>query len=115
MFTADLVREKLNAAYEICFDETNPMMRLELLTAMKKEINETIEICNATENTHFIKFGRLFSSHLEGIVSHALYPISSGKVEGLNNKIKTLRRQAYGIPDNYYFFLKVMDASRMKT
>ena len=30
----------------------------------------------------------------------------------INNKIKVIRNQAYGIPDDEYFFLKVMDASR---
>ena len=115
LFTADLVREKLNAAYSIGFDEEDPLSSSELLGSMRATIQETIDICNATGNAHFIKFANLLSSHIEGIVSHALYYISSGKVEGLNNKIKTLRRQAYGIPDNYYFFLKVMDASRMKT
>ena len=42
-------------------------------------------------------------------MSHAEFGISSGKVEGTNNKIKTLRRQCYGLPDNEYFFLKIMD------
>ena len=32
--------------------------------------------------------------------------------EGINNKIKTLRRQGYGYPDDEYFFLKIIDASR---
>ena len=37
---------------------------------------------------------------------------SSGKVEGTNNMIKTVRRQAYGYRDDEYFFLKLFDASR---
>ncbi len=46
------------------------------------------------------------------ICAHATYKISSGRVEGINNKIKTLRRQAYGLPDDEYFFLRIMDISR---
>ncbi|MFA7087276.1 MAG: transposase, partial [Aliarcobacter sp.] len=38
--------------------------------------------------------------------------ISAGKIEGVNNRIKTLRRQGYGYPDDDYFFLKLFDASR---
>lgn len=30
----------------------------------------------------------------------------------LTNTIKTLRRQAYGYPDDEYFFLKLIDMSR---
>ena len=33
-------------------------------------------------------------------------------VAGVNNLIKTVRRQAYGYRDDDYFFLKIMDASR---
>lgn len=43
---------------------------------------------------------------------HATYGMSSGKIEGINNKIKTLRRQGYGYPDDDYFFLKLFDLSR---
>ena len=33
-------------------------------------------------------------------------------MEGINNKIKVLRRQVYGLPDDDYFFLRLFDASR---
>ena len=36
------------------------------------------------------------------------------KIEGINQKIKTIRRQSYGLPDDEYFFLKLFDASRQK-
>ena len=31
---------------------------------------------------------------LEGLIAHALYPISTGKLEGFNNKIKVLKELA---------------------
>ena len=34
-------------------------------------------------------------------------PISSGPLEGLNNKIKTLQRQAYGYRDKDFFELRI--------
>ena len=33
-------------------------------------------------------------------------------IESINNKIKTLRRQAYAYHDDEYFFLKILDMSR---
>lgn len=45
-------------------------------------------------------------------MAHASLTIASGKIEGIKNKIKVIRNQAYGIPDDEYFFLKIMDASR---
>lgn len=47
----------------------------------------------ATGNPHLLWFERLLDSHFEGIIAHATYDISAGKIEGINNKIKTLRRQ----------------------
>ncbi|WP_169335226.1 transposase [Succinimonas amylolytica] len=54
----------------------------------------------------------LLRNHLEGICNYALYHITTGKVEGTNNMIRTLRRRHYGIPDDDYLFLKIIDESR---
>ncbi len=79
---------------------------------MLEIMNEIITLCEETENRHFLWFARLLRKHLHGIVSHAVYRISAGKIEAINNRIKTVRRQAYGLPDNEYFFLKLIDMSR---
>jgi len=79
---------------------------------MADAIIDIIDICKATGNKHLLWFGRLLDSHFEGIIAHATYKISSGKIEGINQKIKTLRHHGYGYPDDEYFFLKIMDISR---
>lgn len=101
LFIADYIKEELKFAYS----ENEE-------TLMLNRINHIINTCNNTKNEHFIKFAILLKKHLYGIVSHAKYHISSGKIEGINNKIKTIRRQSYGLPDDEYFFLKIFDASR---
>lgn len=100
-FTLDLIKEKLTHAYKLD-DETQ----------MASEIIGIMEICQASLNPHLLWFRRLLNGHFEGIIAHATYNISAGKIEGINNKIKTLRRQGYGYPDDDYFFLKLFDASR---
>lgn len=102
LFTVDIVKEKLNLAYTRT-DEID----------MANDITEIIDLCNSTNNKHFKWFAKLLTEHFEGIIAHATYNISSGKIEGINNKIKTLRRQAYGLPDDEYFFLKLFDISRV--
>ena len=97
----DLVKEKLAEAY-----------RTDDAVSMTESILEIMDLCEATGNCHFKSFARLLDSHFEGIIAHAIYKISSGKIEGINNKIKTIRRQGYGYPDDEYFFLKLFDASR---
>ena len=57
-------------------------------------------------------FGRNLRRHEKGIVNHALYPIHTGRLEGINNKIKVIKRQAYGFRDDDYFILKIKDAFR---
>jgi len=79
---------------------------------MAEAISDIMDICEANGNEHLLWFRRLLDSHFEGIIAHATYKISSGKIEGINQKIKTLRRHGYGYPDDEYFFLKIIDMSR---
>ena len=79
---------------------------------MRDMMGEVVSVCRGTGNGHFEWFARLVESHMDGIVAHARYQISSGRVEGTNNTIKSLRRAGYGYPDDEYFFLKIFDASR---
>ena len=101
LFTVDLIKEKLSAAYALT-DEVK----------MAGAVSEIMALCHGTGNDHFLWFERLLDRHFEGIIAHATYKISTGRLEGINNKIKTLRRQGYGYPDDDYFFLKLFDASR---
>lgn len=45
--------------------------------------------------------------HAEGLLAWYDYPISTGPLEGTNNKIKTMQRQAYGFRDQRFFKLKI--------
>ena len=101
LFTLDLIKEKLSAAYALT-DEIR----------MADAISDIMDICEATGNKHLLWFRKLLDDHFEGIIAHATYKISAGKIEGINQKIKTLRRHGYGYPDDEYFFLKIMDMSR---
>ena len=101
LFTLDLIKEKLSTAYAMT-DESK----------MAEAIIDIMDICKATGNKHLLWFYKLLDTHFEGIIAHATYKISAGKIEGINQKIKTLRRHGYGYPDDEYFFLKIMDMSR---
>ena len=79
---------------------------------MADTVIDIMDICKATGYKHLLWFSKLLDHHFEGIIAHATYKISAGKIEGTNQKIKTLRRHGYGYPDDEYFFLKIMDTSR---
>jgi transposase len=55
-------------------------------------------------------FARNLCRHEKGIVNHCRYPIHTGRLEGINNKIKVIKRQAYGFRDDAYFILKIKGA-----
>jgi transposase len=54
-----------------------------------------------------ISFADTLEKHSDGILAYYDYPISTGPLEGTNNKIKTLQRQAYGYRDMPFFKLKI--------
>jgi len=66
--------------------------------------------CQAARETQLqpvIKFAKMLETHKEGILNHCDYPIHTGVLEGINNKIKVIKRKAYGYVDTQYFIIKV--------
>ena len=59
-------------------------------------------------------FCTTLETHLENILTWYDVPISTGPLEGLNNKIKTMKRQAYGFRDEEYFRLKILGIKRCR-
>lgn len=53
------------------------------------------------------KTARTLLYHYEGLLSYFEHGIDNGKAEGINNKIKVLKRQAYGFRDQEYFKLRL--------
>ena len=56
------------------------------------------------------KFARNLKDYIPGILSHCRWPLHTSVLEGINNKIKVIKRMAYGFRDDEYFFLKVRQA-----
>lgn len=54
-----------------------------------------------------VRFAELKEKRIDGLIAHAIYPFSTGKLEGFNNKIKVAKRVGYGFRDDCYFFLLV--------
>jgi transposase len=54
------------------------------------------------------QMARTLESHREGLLAYYDFPISTGPLEGTNNKIKTMKRQAYGFRDREFFKLKIL-------
>ncbi len=57
-----------------------------------------------------IVFARRLQPYLAGIVASARYHLHTSVLEGMNNRIKVIKRMAYGYRDSEYFFLKIKAA-----
>ena len=68
-----------------------------LLDAMKSEVGQLRKIAST------------LIEHIHGMIHYYPHRITNGLLEGLNNKIKTTKRQAYGFRDMAYFTLRQYD------
>ena len=60
------------------------------------------------------KAGRTLLRHGKDLLNYFKHPISNGKTEGINNKIKTMKRQAYGFRDVEYFKLRLYNLHKTR-
>jgi transposase len=67
-----------------------------------------IQLANYTGIRMLMNFAKTLAAHRRGILAWYDYPISTGPLEGTNNKIKTMQRQAYGFRDREFFTLKIL-------
>lgn len=57
-----------------------------------------------------VAFAQNLRNYIDGIVASCQYEINTSVLEGVNNRIKQIKRRAYGFHDDYYFYLKVKAA-----
>ena len=54
------------------------------------------------------QMAKTLAAHRSGLLAYYDVMITSGPMEGTNNKIKTMKRQAYGFRDLEFFKLKIL-------
>jgi transposase len=60
------------------------------------------------------QFADTLQEHQKGVLNYYDYRISTGPLEGTNNKIKTMQRQAYGYRDHAFLKLKILGLHETK-
>lgn len=75
-----------------------------------RALEEWCDLARSLEIRALSRFCRMLQAHREGILAHCRHPIHTSKLEGVNNKIKVIKRRAYGYHDLRYFELKVLQA-----
>ena len=67
-----------------------------------------ISMARESGTAMLMKFVTTLERHKDSILAYYDFRISTGPLEGTNNKIKTMKRQAYGFRDHEFFKLKIM-------
>jgi transposase len=73
--------------------------------------------CQKADQTtigQMMKMAKTLRTHATGILAYARHPITSGKLEGINNKIKTLTKRSYGFHDENFFILRLLSLHHSK-
>lgn len=77
-------------------------------------LNDWIKQAQVSGIKMLMKFANTLAGYKSGILAYYDFRISSGPLEGTNNKIKTMKRMAYGFRDMEFFKLKIMGLHETK-
>jgi transposase len=101
------LNEPLAIAYHLK-DELNQIWEQEDEETAAALLMDWITYAESTGIRMLQKFAKTLRFHALGILAWYDYPISTGPLEGTNNKIKTMKRQAYGFRDPGFLRLKIL-------
>jgi transposase len=74
----------------------------------KLVLDDWIKKADSSGIKMLMKFAKTLAAFQSGILSYYDFRISAAPLEGTNNKIKTMKRMAYGFRDIEFFKLKIM-------
>jgi len=100
------INEPLYAAY-LLKEDLRTFWNLPSQELAATFLDAWIQQARSLELKHFSKVADTLNRHRHGLLSYFKHRISTGPLEGLNNKIKVLKRQAYGFRDMLYFKLRL--------
>jgi len=100
------VNKPLATAYYLK-EELRQLWNQETKADAEEYLKNWIAKANSSSVRMLMKFARTLAAHRTGILAYYDYPISTGPLEGTNNKIRTMQRQSYGFRDKEFFKLKI--------
>jgi transposase len=101
------LNEPLALAYYLK-EELNEIWEQDDQEAAKALLMDWILYAESTGVQMLKNFAKTLRLHAWGILAYYDHPISTGPLEGTNNKIKTMKRQAYGFRDPEFLKLKIL-------
>ena len=102
------INERLNTAY-VLKEELRHLWDCSNREAAELYFTNWFLKCQSSTVSLIRDFARRIAKYRTGILNYFDHPITTGPVEGFNNKIKVLKRQAYGFRDIEYFKLRIFN------
>jgi len=103
------LNENLSRVY-VLKDQLKVIYQYRHPPAAKAALDDWIAMAERVDNYHMAQFIKTLRRFEYGILNHCNFPIGTSRLEGVNNKIKVIKRKAYGFHDPVYFGLKIKQA-----
>lgn len=103
------LNEKLNSVY-VLKDQLKVIYQYKRRPDARAAMHAWIAMARRVDNPHMKQFIKMLLRFEEDILNHCDFPIGTSRLEGCNNKIKVIKRRAYGYHDPVYFGLKIKQA-----
>lgn len=84
------------------------------LKSGREWLHDWIAEAEASGIKQMAKMAKTLRAHEEGILAYFVHDITSGPMEGTNNKIRTLMKQTYGLRDEEYLELRIKSLHETK-
>ena len=104
LYHAYLLKEQLRELWDTCRNDFEA----------RDYLHDWIQQATSSSVYPMVRFARTIAAHRCGILNWFSCRISTGPLEGLNNKIKVLKRNAYGYRDRAYFTLRILFINEAK-
>jgi transposase len=103
------LNENLSRVY-VLKDQLKVIYQYKQRAPAKAALDDWIAMAERIDNYHMAQFIKTLRRFEYGILNHCDFQIGTSKLEGVNNKIKVIKRKAYGFHDPVYFGLKIKQA-----
>ena len=103
------VNERLSAVY-LLKDQLKMIYHYRRRGWAQRALDQWCALAQDVDHPWMRRFIGRLRRHEYGILNHCEHQIGTSPLEGVNNKIKVIKRKAYGFHDPEYFALKVKQA-----
>jgi len=97
----------IKSAYRLARELTHIYNTHHRKAKAQRKINRWIKKVNGSEVSCLNTFVKTLGKHIEHVSNYFIHRNTSGSVEGINNKVKVIKRRCYGLTNLKHFFQRI--------